>query len=291
MHLNFQTPSKWTCCSNADFKELYDDGLANCLAECTDTPTTPTPGTTTTKEPGPSTTKGPTPDCQNIPDSSFGAVRSPGYPGDLPNGMDESCWTIGCPGGWTGILNVESEVAYKIDFMCSNDFESGESSSEECEDKWSQKKCEKCNAKKCRKSKSCKKNCQNTCKLCDDRILAPTTTPSPTLAANCTIVDGPSDAIILTSPGYPYGSVSNVYPQCWTVKCGSGNRMLHVKSNLIFELDYLCNDSSEECEDKWAQKKCKKKCNAKKCKKSKSCKKNCENTCKLCDDRILAPFY
>ena len=43
MHLNFQTTTKWTCCSNADFKALYDAGQADCLVECTDAPTTPTP--------------------------------------------------------------------------------------------------------------------------------------------------------------------------------------------------------------------------------------------------------
>ena len=48
MHLNFQTTTKWSCCSNADFKEFYDSGSADCLLACTDVPpTTNTPPTTT----------------------------------------------------------------------------------------------------------------------------------------------------------------------------------------------------------------------------------------------------
>ena len=48
MHKIFQTTTKWSCCSNADFKELYDSGLADCLLACTDAPpTTNTPPTTT----------------------------------------------------------------------------------------------------------------------------------------------------------------------------------------------------------------------------------------------------
>ena len=145
MHLNFQTTTKWTCCSNADFKELYDNGQADCLAECTDTPTTPT--------------------CQKA-DGPSGTIKSPGFP-NLPDGMDESCWKVKCDGG-KKMLYVKSEVAYELDYNCD-----GETSSEECEDKWTQKKCKKCNAKKCKKDKKCKKNCQNTCDLCDNRILAP----------------------------------------------------------------------------------------------------------------------
>ena len=34
MHVNFQAINKWTCCSNADFKDLYDAGKADCLPEC-----------------------------------------------------------------------------------------------------------------------------------------------------------------------------------------------------------------------------------------------------------------
>ena len=167
MHLNFQTTTKWTCCSNADFKELYDAGWADCLAECTDTPTTPTPTgpTTPTQGPGPTTTKGPAPDCQKV-DGPSGTVKSPGFP-DPPNDMDESCWKIRCDGE-KKMLYVKSEVAYELAYNCD-----GETTSEECEDKWSQKKCKKCNAKKCKKDKKCKKNCQNTCDLCDNRILAP----------------------------------------------------------------------------------------------------------------------
>ena len=164
MRLNFQTTTKWTCCSNADFKELYDAGWADCLAECTDTPTTPTPTgpTTPTQGPGPTTTKGPAPDCQKV-DGPSGTVKSPGFP-DPPNDMDESCWKIKCDGG-NKMLHVKSEVAYELDYNC----EAGE----ECEDIGSQKKCKKCNKKKCKKSSYCKKNCKKTCKLCDDRILAP----------------------------------------------------------------------------------------------------------------------
>ena len=42
-----------------------------------------------------------------------------------------------------------------------------------CEDKWSEKKCKKCNEKKCIKDKKCQKNCKKTCMHCiDDRTLA-----------------------------------------------------------------------------------------------------------------------
>ena len=161
MHLNFQTPDKWTCCSNADFKALYDAGQADCLADCTVSVTTPTPT-------GPTTTKGPAPDCKKA-DGPSGTVKSPGYP-DVSSDMDESCWKIKCDDG-NKMLYVNSEVAYKLDYNCGED---GESSSEECEDIWSSKKCKKkCNAKKCKKDKKCKKSCKNTCGLCDDRILAP----------------------------------------------------------------------------------------------------------------------
>ena len=205
--------------------------------------------------------------------------------------MDESCWTIGCLGGWEGILNVTSEVAYEIEYMCSNDFES---SSEECEDKWPQKKCKKCNAKKCKKDKKCKKNCKDTCKLCDDRILVPTNPPSLTPAANCTYEKGPFG--IFKSPGYPFQAPHGDSDSCLMIQCDDGIKYWRIKSNLIYKIVYLCNDdetnefSSEECEDNWPQKKCKK-CNAKKCKKDKKCRKNCKNTCELCNNRILAPFY
>ena len=42
-HLNFQTTNKWSCCSNADFKALFDQGGADCLVECSGTTTTTTP--------------------------------------------------------------------------------------------------------------------------------------------------------------------------------------------------------------------------------------------------------
>jgi len=159
----FGTPDKWTCCSNADFKALYDAGQADCLADCTVSVTTPTPT-------GPTTTKGPAPDCKKA-DGPSGTVKSPGYP-DVSSDMDESCWKVKCDDG-NKMLYVNSEVAYKLDYNCGGD-ESGESSSEECEDQWSAKKCKKkCNAKKCKKDKKCKKSCKNTCGLCDDRILAP----------------------------------------------------------------------------------------------------------------------
>ena len=48
MHQNFQTTTKWSCCSNADFKELYDFGFADCLLACTDAPPTTIPSWATT---------------------------------------------------------------------------------------------------------------------------------------------------------------------------------------------------------------------------------------------------
>jgi len=169
----FGDTTKWTCCSNADFKALYDAGSADCLTACTDTPTTTAaPTTTTAASTGPTTTPSPTPapKCKKANGPS-GTVESPGFP-DLPNGMDESCWKVKCDGG-NKMLYVKSEVAYELAYNC-EDGESGESSSEECEDIWPKKKCKKkCNAKKCKKDQKCKKNCKNTCKLCDDRILAP----------------------------------------------------------------------------------------------------------------------
>ena len=60
MHLNFQTTTKWSCCSNADFKALYDAGQADCLEECTDKTTTDKPPNTTTIPIGNTTTATPT---------------------------------------------------------------------------------------------------------------------------------------------------------------------------------------------------------------------------------------
>ena len=44
----------------------------------------------------------------------------------------------------------------------------------------------------------------------------------------------------------------------------------------------VCRTDSCLCEDNWPKKKCSKKCNAKKCKKSKACKTNCKESCNLC---------
>ena len=47
----FQTTTKWTCCSNADFKELFDAGQADCLVECNGMTTTAAPTQPTTTIP------------------------------------------------------------------------------------------------------------------------------------------------------------------------------------------------------------------------------------------------
>jgi hypothetical protein len=136
----------------------------------TPTPTVVTPTPTTTIKPPTTPTQPPTeptppppPNCGKLNGPS-GTVKSPGYPEPPPAGMVECQWKVKCDGG-NKKLYVKSEVGYELDYSCEADVP-------ECEDKWPQKKCKKCNKKKCKKDKKCQSNCQKTCDRCDDRTLA-----------------------------------------------------------------------------------------------------------------------
>ena len=129
----------------------------------TQPPTTPTQPPTTTTQPPTEPTPPPPPNCGKLNGPS-GTVKSPGYPEPPPDGMVECQWKVKCDGG-TKKLYVKSEVGYELDYSCEADVP-------ECEDKWPQKKCKKCNKKKCKKDKKCQKFCQKTCDRCDDRTFA-----------------------------------------------------------------------------------------------------------------------
>merc|ERR1712051_718512 len=135
--------NKWTCCSNADFKIVYDNWQPFCLEACSGGP----PPTTTTTGPTPTNPAG----C------SFPNYYQDGYCDDQNN-------TPGCNYDGGDCCPPYAVVDYgSWDEYCSK----CECLQPTCEDKWPTSKCsKKCNAKKCKKSGSCKKNCKNTCNLC-----------------------------------------------------------------------------------------------------------------------------
>ena len=150
--------NKWTCCSNADFKIVYDQWQPFCLEACSDGPptttttttTATTTTTTTTSTTTTTTTTTPPPQCP--PD-----FEGDGYCDDCHNTV-EGNYDGGdcCPPHADFDNNSWNSYCTKCECLQPT-----------CEDKWPTNKCsKKCNAKKCKKSGSCKKNCKNTCNLC-----------------------------------------------------------------------------------------------------------------------------
>ena len=94
--------NKWTCCSNADFKIVYDQWQPFCLEACSGnppiTPTVPTPTPTTTP---PAECKpqylgdGYCDDCHNTVEGNYdGGDCCP--PQGIPDGWDSFCTTCEC---------------------------------------------------------------------------------------------------------------------------------------------------------------------------------------------------
>jgi len=130
----FGTVNKWTCCSNADFLELYNQyGSDFCLQPCED-------------------------DGGNSGDGGSGSCEDTGSAKKCAKCNKKKCKKS----------QYCKEKCKDTCNLCDGD----NGGSGDCEDKWPQKKCnKKCNAKKCKKSKGCQKNCKDTCGLCDERVL------------------------------------------------------------------------------------------------------------------------
>jgi hypothetical protein len=149
--------NQWTCCSNADFKIVYDGNQPFCLDPCSDSPpTNPTGPTTITTTTTTTTTSNCSPswigdgacdDCHNTPEGNFDdGDCCPPYEA---SNWDDWCTICQCLEPTTTTTTTTTTTLA------------------DCEDNWPTKKCsKKCNPKKCSKSKSCKKNCKKTCNLC-----------------------------------------------------------------------------------------------------------------------------
>ena len=139
--------NKWTCCSNADFKVLYDQNQPFCLQPCSgNPPTTPTP-------PG---------GCVNTD------WVGDNYCDDVNNNLE--CNFDGgdcCPPHWYSDWDQYCQACECLKPTTTTTPPTTPPTTLHCKDNWSKNKCsKKCKAKKCKKSKSCKKNCKNSCNQC-----------------------------------------------------------------------------------------------------------------------------
>ena len=195
--------NKWTCCSNADFKIVYDNWQPFCLEACSGGPP---PTTTPTPTPPAGCTSpnfyqdGYCDDPNNTPGCNYdGGDCCPPYADVGDGSWDDFCSSCQClepqtTTKATTITTVGCSPSFLGDGYCDDchntvegNYDGGdccpphenpdswnnfcnkcECLQPDCEDIWPSKKCKKCNAKKCKKSGKCKKNCKNTCDLCGD---------------------------------------------------------------------------------------------------------------------------
>jgi len=294
----FGTPNKWTCCSNADFKELYDAGQADCLTECTDTPTTtPTPtGPTDPTTTSPGACGAPQhyqdkycDDQNNNPGCNFdGGDCCPPYE-DVNGGWDQFCESCECleTSACGGPLAGPEGVVQSPGFPAGTPFKPN----------WNCEWLIDCGGGESAISYT-RKIYFSGIQVLEDSVTLQVTTPQ-----NSACPDNDVKMPMIVGNGcVDLGDM--VFRRDGSIN-GTINPINPLAKSVAYEITYKCSNSinptvdptvdptttatttttttkDEICEDEWPQKKCKK-CNGKKCQKG-SCVKKCKNTCNLCED-------